>query len=132
MKKVITICLMVVTLLVGGMTVEAKTTKKKGKARTTQISKKSSGLAEKIIGHTYENKKYELQWTFFKNGIGKVKFTDLNRSQKFKWEQDGKNNIVIYGVYKYIDARAEISSDGKKLIVLDFADGSEFIMKIIK
>ena len=86
---------------------------------------------KKIIGHTYENKEYELQWTFFKNGIGKVKFTDLNRSQKFKWEQDGKNNIVIYGDYK-IDAGAKISSDGKKLIVLDFSDGSKFIMKIIK
>ena len=36
MKKVITICLLVVTLLVGGMTVEAKTTKKKGRTRTTQ------------------------------------------------------------------------------------------------
>ena len=38
MKKVITICLLVVTLLVGGMTMDAKTTKKKGKARTAQTS----------------------------------------------------------------------------------------------
>ena len=38
MKKVITICLLIVTLLAGGMTMEAKTTKKKGKTRTTQTS----------------------------------------------------------------------------------------------
>ena len=110
---------------------DAKTTKNNTKARTIQKSKKSSGLTEKIIGHTYENKEYELQWTFFKNGIGEVKFTDENKIKKFKWEQDGKSNIVIYGDYK-IDAGAKISSDGKKLIVLDFSDGSEFIMKIIK
>ena len=42
MKKIITIALLVVTLLVGGMTMDAKTTKKKPKARTSQTSKKSS------------------------------------------------------------------------------------------
>lgn len=35
MKKVITICLLVITLLVGGMSLDAKTTKKKSKARTS-------------------------------------------------------------------------------------------------
>lgn len=40
MKKVITICLLVITLLAGVMTIEAKTTKKKSnsKSRTTQTS----------------------------------------------------------------------------------------------
>ena len=38
MKKLVSVCLLVVTLLVGGMTVDAKTTKKKKKARTTQTS----------------------------------------------------------------------------------------------
>ena len=39
MNKVITICLLVVTLLLGGMTMEAKTTKKKStKTKTTQTS----------------------------------------------------------------------------------------------
>lgn len=42
MKKIITICLMIVTLLAGGMSMEAKTTKKRSKAKTTQTSKKSS------------------------------------------------------------------------------------------
>lgn len=39
MKKIITICLLVVTLLAGGMTMEAKTTKKKAKAKTTRTTK---------------------------------------------------------------------------------------------
>ena len=38
MKKIITICLLVVTLLLGGMTMEAKTTKKKAKAKTASTS----------------------------------------------------------------------------------------------
>ena len=38
-KKVITICLLVATLLVGAMTIDAKTTKKNTKARTTNSGK---------------------------------------------------------------------------------------------
>ena len=38
MKRIFTILMLVVVVLVGGMTVDAKTTKKKGKARTTQTS----------------------------------------------------------------------------------------------
>lgn len=40
MKKLITICLLVVSLIIGGMTLEAKTTKKKSRARTTQTTKR--------------------------------------------------------------------------------------------
>lgn len=38
MRKFITLCLLVVTLLVGVITVDAKTTKKKAKAKTTQTT----------------------------------------------------------------------------------------------
>lgn len=41
MKKVITICLLVVTLLAGGMSMDAKTTKKTSKAKTTRTSSSS-------------------------------------------------------------------------------------------
>ena len=41
MKKIITICLLVVTFLAGGITMDAKTTKKKAKAKTSQTSRKS-------------------------------------------------------------------------------------------
>ena len=41
MKKVITICLLVVTLLVGGLTVEAKTTKKKSKIKSSKTTSNS-------------------------------------------------------------------------------------------
>ena len=42
MKKLATILMLVAAIMLGGMTIDAKTTKKKGKARTTQTSKKSS------------------------------------------------------------------------------------------
>lgn len=38
MKNVIAICLLLASIFVGGMTMDAKTTKKKKKARTTQTS----------------------------------------------------------------------------------------------
>ena len=48
MKKIITIALLVVTILAGGMTMEAKTTKKKGnsKARTSQTSSNIDDLLD--------------------------------------------------------------------------------------
>ena len=56
MKKLITISLLVITLLVGGMTVEAKTTKKKSKARTTQTSSDINSLLnqyERAVDNLY-------------------------------------------------------------------------------
>ena len=47
MKNVITICLLVVVILVGGMTVEAKTTKRASKATTTQ-TKRSPNIMGKV------------------------------------------------------------------------------------
>ena len=52
MKRVITICLLVVSIFVGGMTVDAKTTKKKGKARTTQTT--SSSKINKLLNEYEE------------------------------------------------------------------------------
>ena len=39
MKRIITICLLVATLLAGAVSMDAKTTKKRSKARTTQTTK---------------------------------------------------------------------------------------------
>lgn len=61
MKKVITVCLVIITLFVGGMTVDAKTTKKKSKATTTQTGK--NGISLKV--ETFlkcENPQYKLYW----------------------------------------------------------------------
>ena len=49
MKKIFTICLLIITFIAGGMTVEAKTTKKKAKARTSQNS--SSSFTQKYKGN---------------------------------------------------------------------------------
>ena len=47
MKKVITICLMIITLLIGGMTAEAKTTQKNTKAKTIQTASNINSLLNK-------------------------------------------------------------------------------------
>ena len=44
MKKAILICLLVASVMIGGLTIEAKTTKKKGKARTSQSANGSNQL----------------------------------------------------------------------------------------
>ena len=49
MKKVITITLLVITLLAGGMTIDAKTTKKKPKARTTQVTNTFTDFEKQFI-----------------------------------------------------------------------------------
>ena len=47
MKKVITICLIAVSLLVGGITMEAKTAKKKAKAKTSSTASQSNSFGIK-------------------------------------------------------------------------------------
>lgn len=54
MKKVIIICLLVVTLLVGGMTIDAKTTKRASKAKTTQTKQSPNVMGKvKVDNMTY-------------------------------------------------------------------------------
>ena len=53
MKKVITICLLVVTLLAGGMTMDAKTTKKKSKTRTTKTVGSNVAIAGKFTAYDH-------------------------------------------------------------------------------
>ena len=73
MKKVITTCLLVVTLLVGGLTLEAKTTKKKGKSKTTQTSSAPSAQwngdipSAKIIEQFFMGSLSEAQKSKYKN-----------------------------------------------------------------
>lgn len=54
MKKIATILMLVSTLIFGGMNVEAKTTKKKSKARTSQTTSKSSFNLKDIL-NLYDN-----------------------------------------------------------------------------
>lgn len=59
MKKIITICLLVITLLVGGMTLDAKTTKKSAKTSQSRKSSSSSFTVNSFIKGTYNG--YELK-----------------------------------------------------------------------
>ena len=69
MKKVITICLLVITLLAGGMTAEAKTTKKKSKTKSN-----SSAICKfKYYDATVGESRYKVTFSLLPNG--KVKST---------------------------------------------------------
>ena len=64
MKKVITISLLLVTLLAGGMSLDAKTTKKKAKAKTSQNSRFVNDGVSKLNYETFFSGNEEIE---FKN-----------------------------------------------------------------
>lgn len=85
MKKVITICLLVATLFVGGITADAKTTKKNTKARTTQTGKKGGSLSVDTFLKC-ENSQYKLYW--YKD-LSKIKAALKDLGYKDIGEEDG-------------------------------------------
>ena len=98
MKKVITICILVVTFLVGGMTMEAKTTKKKSKAKSSRSYQKS----------------YEMPFTKkYKGNIGpyeiKVTLTFYDYDYDFLVHS---NNWKVKGSYIYTEAGNKLNLKG--------------------
>ena len=73
MKKIATILMLVVAVLVGGTTLDAKTTKKKGKSKTTQTSSAPSAQwngdipSAKIIEQFFMGSLSEAQKSKYKN-----------------------------------------------------------------
>ena len=106
MKKLITICLLVVTMLVGGMTVDAKTTKKKSKAKSN-----SSAICKfKFDNVTKGDSRYNVSFSLLSNG--KVKATKNGFIGNFK---------KLKGAYKVtIDEVLEGDSCWEVLFVGDY------------
>ena len=127
MKKVITICLLSVALLTGGMSMDAKTTNKKSKskARTSISTTKTSHSKKKdntfsVAGHKYEyglSFNYSKSWTFNKNGTGSMYHylvllgkTDSG-TEDFKWSQSGKDVFINNSFF------GTVSEDGKSITI---------------
>ena len=87
MKKLITICLLVVTLLVGGMTMDAKTTKKKSKGSS---SKQSSSV---FANFTYDGN----SWGLKKNGDVVSKMHNGKYGEAGKYVEDNSGYILVFG-----------------------------------
>ena len=105
MKKAITICLLVVTLLMGGMTMDAKTTKKKTKARTTQSSKSGTDGASKLNYGTFFSGKGGIEfrniWDI-ESALEKAGFKLKSSSTNYKFTCNG-TTVEISGDGDYID-----------------------------
>ena len=122
MKKVITICFLVVTLLAGGMTMDAKTTKKKSsKARTTSTQKSSKPSGALALVNIQNGGKLYLM----NNGIVKV--------TPSSWDSDGnyvKSNgayIMSWGSGSYGDNKISvIYGNIMYTVITSFYDYSEF------
>ena len=105
MKKIATILMLVVAILVGGMTVNAKTTKKKNKARTTQNSKSAVDGASKLDYDTFFSDEggieikniLEIESALYKAGF-KLK----SSSTHYKFTCNG-TTVEIYGDGDYVE-----------------------------
>ena len=110
MKKLATILMLVAVLFVGGATIDAKTTKKKAKARTTQTS--SDGMWNGDIptgknlctedwsnwsGHGYYKKGYK-KWTVAEEpGVKKDGVCSITPWREGVW---GGLNVTVYDTNK--------------------------------
>lgn len=108
MKKVITICLLAVSLLVGGITTEAKTAKKKAKAKTSQTS--SSQWNGDIPSGTI------LYNTFFNGKASSYKSQFINHG---------------YTVNEEYGSIESVSKDGVCEIISDFAAQQSWITIVV-
>ena len=91
MKKVIAICLLIMTFLIGGMPLDAKTTKKK-----------SGGSSSKVIGKCSINPRYDVSSiTLFANG--KAKTNNKCWSGKYK-KIDGADYVVRIPMSRSVDS----------------------------
>ena len=87
MKKVITICLLAITLLIGGMTVDARTSKKSTKKTTSTTQNYSPS------GHTFRTSGGAVGLQFFSDGTGIVSLQYQNAAY-FKWKSsDGTVSV---------------------------------------
>ena len=130
MKKVITISLLVITLLVGGMTVDAKTTKKSSKTKTSQNTKISSPA-----GHTYKCKfsDFSFKLVFNTDNTGYIlreygeDYGGQTERENFTWSCDSnkiKCSLFPNGL--------KMSSNGKTLTVIDKNNPNYEVYKLVK
>lgn len=95
MKKVITLCILAIALVAGGFTLQAKTTKKNSKARTTQNAKPAGSGIFGIMTFCTKGNKYD--------GPGAKSVNEIISALKklgFKYEQSYDASLVQYDEYE--------------------------------
>lgn len=137
MKKLITICLLVITLLVGGMTADAKTSKKKSSSSASSSVKFGQlydGYPD-IGGHTYTGtlQGYKLTVKFgpysSSNGI-----VDIKVSYKGQWEEEINNwyyeggGVIMFYMDGGVPCYYEIRNGGKEL----YNEDANLTLKVTK
>lgn len=82
MKRIITICLLAVSLLAGVMSLDAKTTKKKSKTRTNQTSN-TSRSSNNLNGHAAVDLGLSVKWATCNLGAS----VEYERGDFFLWQE---------------------------------------------
>ena len=114
MKKIATILMLVAAILIGSSTIDAKTTKKKSKSRTSQQSISSSqvsGAAYMVYAHD-----------FFKFSKGKIdKFRNLPQLMEYLEDKGYK----LVSTHRYLDYQIERTYENNGItIILNIMDNN--------
>lgn len=120
MKKIITICFLALVMIAGGISTDAKTTKKKSAAKaTSSVRVDMDDYGDPIIlGHTYrvtmDGNRYD-----FSFGYGNVDVIMSNsrymESYGFPWEYDGSNVYIYDSGVPTPMFQGVVSRDGKSI-----------------
>lgn len=86
MKKILSILMLVAAILAGGMTIDAKTTKKKAKARTSQSATK---IGSKEFSPTMLMSRGKYGGIVINRGIGKALVNAGFKKEGLKFSKDG-------------------------------------------
>ena len=109
MRNVITICLLVVTLLVGGMTMDARTSKKSTKKTTSTTQNYSPA------GHTFRTSDGSVGLQFYTDGTGIISLNYQNAAY-FKWTSSNGTVSVYPSSIILPDTFLKWGANGRSLI----------------
>ena len=134
MKKLITISLLVITLLVGGITADAKKKKSSGRSKSSSsvvFPQYADGYAD-ISGHSYACT-YQGETTtikFGRDGIARFTGTDRGKKHSFNlwWSYQGMGVVSVFGDDGSQSIDFDIEDNGKALNA--YMDGIPLTFKL--
>lgn len=116
MKKNVAILMLVALILTGGVSGLAKTSARKGKARTTQTSRSSRSLSASMF--IQKDKRNPHSYYDFKNNLGQI-LQDLGFEKIFYGKTyDGPGDYDDGGTKRIYESRYVRTQGGKKTVVV--------------
>lgn len=126
MKKVITILMLAVALVAGSTSIEARTSKRASKARTTQTANVDLSVAGKTFEKTDSYGTVRLQFNEDGTGTDTASAPGYSQTIKFTWTQSG-SRIVTETPNSPIASTYKMAGNGKYI-----TDIAKFKFKLVE